>query len=67
MTKIFFPKPDKNKTKKLLDMAEPTYEDLLNAQRDTTTSTTSKAKFTLRTSLSYADSVKKNQKHLTTY
>ena len=38
-----------------------------NAQLVITTSTTYKAKSTLRTYLSYADSVKKNWKPLTTY
>ena len=48
-------------------MAELVYVGLLNAQPATTTSTTYKAKFTLRRYQNYADSVKKNLKPLTTY
>ena len=48
-------------------MVEHISADLLNAQLDTIISTTCKAKSTPKMYLNYADSVKKNQKPLTTY
>ena len=48
-------------------MAKPTCAKSLNAQLDMTTSTTYKVKYIQMMSQNCANSVKKNQKHFTTY
>ena len=48
-------------------MAEHICADLLNALQATRTLTTYKVKYTQKTSQNYADSAKKNRKHLITY
>ena len=67
MTKIFFPKPDKNKTKKLLKHGRAYMQRFIECTTGHNNLNYLQGKYIQTTSPNCADSAKRNQKPLTTY